>query len=125
MSDMEKSGHCLGIRVAHGIQENFANHCVVWHHHGDGSKEDLEIVRKFGAARIARVHCDKWTASHSERQIGALKHEPLRFSRLGLLDGQDLLCDHGEHLKLNAIELIKTCPSPRGGEALEEFPIAL
>mmetsp|Transcript_23335 Transcript_23335/g.80944 ORF Transcript_23335/g.80944 Transcript_23335/m.80944 type:complete len:278 (+) Transcript_23335:1712-2545(+) len=114
-------GHGLCVGVAHGVQDDLADHGVVGDHHGHGTKEHLQVVRELGAASVTGVHRDERAARHLQRQVGALEHESLRSARLGLLDGQNLLRDDRQHLELDAIKFVEAGPRARRRQALEEL----
>ena len=84
-------GHGFRIGIPHGVQDDLADHRVVRHHHRHSPKEYFEVVREFRSTGIARVHRDERTTSHSQREVRALEHEPLRLPRFCLLNGQHLL----------------------------------
>ena len=51
-----------------------------------------------------------------------LSYVPRTLTPRHCLDGQDLLGDHTEHLKLNPVEFVKACPCTRTGQSFEKFP---
>lgn len=74
---------------------------------------------KFAAARTAAAvaYYVIWyvtvLAAHVCLSVRLYSAYPLH---LGLLDGGDLLCHHGQNLHVNAVKLIETGPGPRAVE---------
>ena len=103
------------------IQHDLRDEGVVWHHHGTRPEQGFQVVRQLRPAGVARVHGDEHVAGVQQRDRRALEHEAARAFALGLLDGQDLLRDHRQHLQLDAVELIEAGPGTGCCEALEEL----
>ena len=90
----------------------------------------LQVVRQFSTPSIPRIHSHKHSTRGSQWNLRSLKHEPLSLKRttqshynssstiiaaysllLCQLNSSDLLSHNRQHLNINTIELIKTCPS--------------
>ena len=83
--------------------------------------EHLEVVGQFGATRVTGVHRDEDGAAAVERQLSAFEIELLEVLGDCALDGLHLLCDHGQHLQLDAVELVEARPRARLRQTLEEL----
>jgi len=82
---------------------------------------DLEVVWQFWASRIARVHRDGHEAVGIQFEHRPLEVKVLQLGRDGPLDAEDLLGHDGQHLQLDAVELVKARPRARRGQAFEEL----
>ncbi len=60
--------------------------------------------------KLTWVHCYEDTAGPDEHDFSPLKHEPLRAGRQGTQDRENLLGDHGQHLNVDTVELVKATP---------------
>eukprot|EP00965_Chrysotila_dentata_P256125 6212443-Pleurochrysis_carterae.AAC.1 len=103
-------GQALGLAKALRKEHNLGDEAVVGHHHGHGAEERLEVVGQLGAAGVARVHRDEDAVVGVERNLAALEEEPLRLHLARLLDGQNLLRNHREHLNVDPVELVEASP---------------
>jgi len=81
----------------------------------------LEVVWQLWAAGIARVHGDTDVALGVEGQLRPFKHKHVHVGLHGADDAKDLLGDHRQHLQVDSVELIKTCPCSCRGQTLEEL----
>ena len=81
----------------------------------------LQVVRKLLPSCIARVHCDEDSARGVQHDLCPLKHKLLQLHNHSLLDAEHLLRYHGQHLQLNAVELVKAGPRTGLGQPLEEL----
>ena len=81
-------------------------------------EERLEVIRQLRAAGVARVHGDVHRAARVQLNLGILKDKALDLGLDGQLDGEDLLRHYGQHLQINAVELIKASPSSGGRQTL-------
>ena len=70
---------------------------------------------------ITRVHCDKHGAGGVQLDLGTLKQQHRGTGVDPPLDSEDLLCHNRQHLKVNAVELIKARPRPTRCQSLEEL----
>ena len=61
---------------SHGVEGDFSDESVVGNHHGDGTEENFEIVRKFGSTSVSGVHGDEHGAGGIERKFRSFEHEP-------------------------------------------------
>lgn len=60
----------------------------------------FQVIRQLCSACISWVHGDEHTAGRVERELGSLEHKRLHVSHYGLLNTQNLLSDHRQHLHL-------------------------
>ena len=60
----------------------------------------LQVVGKLSSSRVSRVHRDEHGACPVEGDVAALEHEALQFLHDSVLDAENLLGDHGQHLDL-------------------------
>lgn len=60
----------------------------------------FQVIRQLCSACVSWVHGDKHTAGGIERELGSLEHKRLHVSHYGLLNAQNLLGDHRQHLYL-------------------------
>ena len=115
------SSEVAGVVEAERVEGNLGNHSVVRHHHSHCSEESLQVVGKFWPSSIPGVHCDENVAGSFEGDIGILEEENLFALFSGNGDGQNLLCNHRQHLKVDSVELIETWPGTWWGQSFEEF----
>ena len=66
----------FGALETFGVQNDFCDQLVIGHHHGDGTEESGQVIRKFGSSRVTGVHCDEGGASRYQLDLTALKHKP-------------------------------------------------
>lgn len=85
-------------------------------------EECLQVIRQLGAASIAGVHGDVHRAAGVQLNLSVLEDKALDLGLNGQLDGQDLLCHHRQHFQINAVELVKTGPSPGRCQTLQGTP---
>ena len=71
--------------------------------------------------RISRVHGDEDGAGGVQFDLGPLKQKDAGPRIDPSLDGQDLLGHHGQHLKVDTVELIKAGPCSTRGQPLEKL----
>eukprot|EP00962_Isochrysis_galbana_P015846 scaffold4536_cov113-Isochrysis_galbana.AAC.12 len=95
-------GEPLGLAKALGEEHDLGDQAVVGHHHCDGAEERLEVVGQLGAAGVAGIHRDEDAVAGIERDLASLEDEALRLHLARLLNGEDLLCNDGEHLDIDA-----------------------
>lgn len=81
----------------------------------------LEIVWQLLSTSITWIHCDEESTGWVQREFCPLKHEALQVSSHSLLDTGNLLGDHGQHLQLNSVELVKAGPGTGLCQTLKEF----
>ena len=81
----------------------------------------LEVVRQLLPACISGVHGDEHGAGGVESQLRAFEHEAFEVGIDSILDGRDLLGYDGQHLELNAVELVEARPGARLRQAFEEL----
>ncbi len=91
----------------------------VRHAHADRPEHGLEIVGELSAASVARVHGDEDAAGGHEPHHAFLDVAGGRAGGEGLDNGHDLLCHHGQHLDVDAVELVETAPGACLGKATE------
>jgi hypothetical protein len=103
------------------VQGDLGDHGVVGHHHGHRAEERLQVVGQLGAARVAGIHCDEGGAGGIEADLGAFEHDHVSAAVDTSLNGQDLLGHHGQHLQIDAVELVEARPGAAGRQALEEL----
>lgn len=60
----------------------------------------FQVIRQLCSACVSWVHGDEHTAGRVERELGSLEHKRLHVSHYGLLNTQNLLSDHRQHLHL-------------------------
>ena len=84
-------------------------------------RTNLEIVGQLGAAGVPGVHGDEHGAGGVEGELGALEEELLLVGLDGALDAVDLLRHHGQHLQLDAVELVEARPGAGLRQPLEEL----
>ena len=117
--DLDREG--ARVHEAARVQRDLANERVVWHHHGHGAEEHLEIVGQLGAARVAGVHRYAHVAVGVEVELGALEYERVHFGLDGAHNAQYLLGHHREHLQVDAVELVEACPSACRRQTFEKL----
>ena len=117
----ELDGERSRLKVPARVQENLGDEGVVWNHHRHGSEERLEVIRQLGATGVARVHGDEHVARASKGKARSLEIEHRRLGRLGSGDCENLLRDDGEHLEVDAVELVEARPRARRREALKKL----
>ena len=109
----------LGGLEALGEEHDLDDERDVRLHHRHGPQQRLEVLGQLGAARVAGVHRDEDAARRVELDLLALEPEELLVLRHGREDAQDLLRHDGEHLHLDAVELVEARPRARLREARE------
>ena len=67
------------------------------------------------------VHRDKRRRLGVEGDLSAFEHEALQLVDDGLIDGEQLLGDHRQHLNVDAVELVEAGPRAAHGQALEKL----
>lgn len=60
----------------------------------------FQVIWEFGSSCVSWIHGDKHTAGGVQRQLGPFKHKRLHVTHYGLLNTQNLLSDHRQHLHL-------------------------
>ena len=103
----------LGESEAFREQHDFADLLQIGYDADYGSEERLDTLRKFGSSGVTRIHRDEHTEILSPRDNLALELKLLDAMNNGLLDGENLLRNHGQHLDVDAIKLIETSPGTR------------
>ena len=99
---------------------DLADEGVVGDHHGARAEQKLQVVGQLERP-AAGVHHDEDRVGRVDGQVGPLEDEALDTGGDGALDGEDLLRDDGEHLEVDAVELVEARPIAARGEALEEL----
>lgn len=87
----------------------------------EGQETDLEVVWKLLSTSIPGVHRDEHGTGWVQHQLSALKEEPCHALIDSYLNALDLLCDHRQHLQLNAVEFVEARPSTGLGQTFEEL----
>ena len=70
---------------------------------------------------ITRVHGDKHRAGGVQLDLGTLEQQHRGTGVDPPLDSEDLLCHHRQHLKVDAVELVKARPRPTRCQPFEEL----
>ena len=89
---------------------------VVGHHHGDGAEESFQIIWQLSTSGVARVHGDEGGTGVDQFDFATFEHEAVEFGSLGVPDGDELLCDDGQHFDVDSVELVETTPRSRLNE---------
>ena len=107
---------CLNVPyISHNIMHSYYNHI---YHHSHRTEQRFQIIRELGAAGVPRIHRDKYGAGRIKTQLGALEHQSRLARDYCPLYCQDLLCDDGQYLEVDPIELVEARPGAGGGETL-------
>eukprot|EP00760_Papus_ankaliazontas_P005950 PhM_4_TR1281/c1_g1_i1/m.7220 len=104
-------GKLLGLLEALGEQRDLANQREVGNHHGNRTKEGLEVIGQLRATGVAWVHRHEDTAAEVEFDLVTLKAEPRQAQLHSVQDGEDLLRDDRKHLDLDTVELVEATPT--------------
>ena len=56
-------------------QIDLGDHAAVWHHHRDWPEHGFQIIGKFGATRVTRIHRDEDAAGVHQQCFSALEYE--------------------------------------------------
>src|SRR6185312_15409028 len=115
------AGQVSCLNEAKRVQRDLCNQVVVWNHHGNCSKQGLQVVWQLRSACIAWIHRDKDSTLVLQFQGSAFKIELPEIHRNSPLDRQDLLRNHRQHLEVDTVELVKACPRTRGCQPFEEL----
>ena len=107
------SGEVSGIIEAEGIERDFSNHGVIWHHHSDSPEQRLQVIWQFRTTSITGVHRDEHIAGLLQGDFRILEKENLLALFSSDSDSEDLLGDHGEHFKIDTVELVEAGPRTR------------
>ena len=104
-----------------GIKGNSCNQSVVRDQHCHRPEESFQVVWKFCAACISRIHRDEAVAGELEGNFCIFKVESFLFQFNSLLDGLYLLSNDGKYLELDSVELVKATPSSAACQSFEHF----
>eukprot|EP00983_Pelagomonas_calceolata_P101910 1158747-Pelagomonas_calceolata.AAC.23 len=85
----------------------------------------LQVVWQLSASGVAWVHCDEYPTRGQQLDEAALKVEGRQLHLEGVLDGEQLLRNHRQHLDVDAVELIKAGPGAALGQAAEELALGM
>lgn len=82
---------------------------VVWHHHGEGPEESLQVVRELSAAGVPGVHGDKDSTCSDELDLSTLEHEPLHLMGWVGREGVGQMCVNVQVNITGVIHSKRTC----------------
>ena len=93
-----------------GEEHHLGDERVVGDHHGHRPEQRLEVVGQLRAPRVAGVHGDEHRERMHELHLAALEDELRDPTFHGVLNRQELLRHHREHLDVDAVELVEARP---------------
>ena len=70
---------------------------------------------------LQRVRGDEYRAALVDLDVGALELQLVLPGLEALLDGEDLLRDHRQDLRVDAVELVEAAPRPAARQTLQEL----
>ena len=124
-AQLERGDHLLRQRPRvlepEGHHRNLSDEGVVRDHHRARAEERLEVIGELGPPGVAGVHGDEHATPVVEVELGVLEDEPLLLLLDGDLNRENLLRDDGEHLEVDAVELVEARPRAAGRQAFEEL----
>jgi hypothetical protein len=100
-------------------ENNLSNGVEVWYHHSHRSEEGLEVIWKLRTTSITWIHGDEKTGVSLHLDGSIHEGSDLLILSKSFEDGEHLLCDDGEHLKLNSVKLIEATPGSRESKTSE------
>ena len=110
------------LAVAGASELDLHDDLTVGHHHGHAAEERLEVLGQLLAAGVAGIHRDEVAHLLVEVDDLAVGELQLLLVRLdGLENDAHLLRDDGEHLEVDAVELVEAAPHTCLGEALDDL----
>ena len=104
-----------------GEEHHLSHQRVVGDHHGHRPEQRLEVVGQLRAPRVAGVHGDEHRERVHELHLAALEDELRDPAFHGVLNRQELLRHHREHLDVDAVELVEARPRAALRQAGEEL----
>mmetsp|Transcript_3423 Transcript_3423/g.5890 ORF Transcript_3423/g.5890 Transcript_3423/m.5890 type:complete len:294 (-) Transcript_3423:4502-5383(-) len=123
--ETERGHHLLRqatrLHVPKGEQPNLPNQGVVGYHACHRAEKHFQVVRQLRTAGVARVHGNEDGVGRINQDVTALKLNSVIFGDGCLLDIVHLLSHNGQHLDVDAVELVEARPGTSHGQPLEEF----
>lgn len=104
-------GQGARLEEAVGVETDLSNGNVLGHHHSHRTEQGLQVVWQGRPACIAGIHRDENVARVLDTDLDSFESELAVVLCLADLDFEDLLCDDGENLKFDTIELIEARPT--------------
>mmetsp|Transcript_109650 Transcript_109650/g.266590 ORF Transcript_109650/g.266590 Transcript_109650/m.266590 type:complete len:318 (+) Transcript_109650:949-1902(+) len=130
LAQLVQRGHLLGknagpletLREEHDL----TNLQEIGHNHGHGAEQRLQVIGQLSTAGVAGVHGDE--DAHTRVDLDLLAEANIHGLLLvveRVLDGTKLGRHHGEHLDVDAVELVEAAPRACLTQSLEDLSHSL